>query len=66
MRGLPTYFFGGVYKSSGAVLKPPYQTNYGMLKVVFVIAPSLLAGAYISKTGARFLEENEIFVPEEN
>ncbi|VDM25253.1 unnamed protein product [Hydatigera taeniaeformis] len=55
----------GVYRSTGAISDPPFQTSFGPLKVVCVVAPLLFIGAYISKTGAKFLEDNEIFVPKD-
>ncbi|VDK31817.1 unnamed protein product [Taenia asiatica] len=55
----------GVYRSTGAISDAPYQTSFGLLKVVCVVTPLLLVGAYISKAGAKFLEDNEIFVPKD-
>ncbi|CDS40742.1 Protein EMRE -like protein, mitochondrial [Echinococcus granulosus] len=56
----------GVYRSTGAISDAPHQTNFGLLKVVCIVAPFLFTGAYISKAGAKFLEDNEIFVPEDD
>ncbi len=62
-----TYLCGdGVYRSSGAISEQPFRTRFGAAKIVAVIAPFLLSGAYISKSGAKFLEDNEIFVPEDD
>ncbi|VDN97969.1 unnamed protein product [Rodentolepis nana] len=55
-----------VYKTTGAIAGAPHITRFGFLKVILTIAPFLFGGAYISKQGAKFLEDNEIFVPEED
>lgn len=56
----------GVYKSSGAITEAPFRTKFGIIKIAGVVTPFLLAGAYISMSGAKFLEDNEIFVPEDD
>lgn len=55
-----------VYRSSGAIAGAPHLTRFGLLKVILTVTPFLLGGAYISKQGAKFLEDNEIFVPEDD
>ena len=50
---------------SGAVLPEPPKTKYGIGKVMMTVLSGLYLGATISKTGAAFLEENDIFVPDD-
>ena len=54
-----------VYTSSGGVNEKPVQTRFGVPKALIVVLPFIYFGATISKNGAAFLEENEIFVPED-
>ncbi|KAG5672882.1 hypothetical protein PVAND_002970 [Polypedilum vanderplanki] len=56
----------GVYYRSGA-LKPQPVSNAvaGFIGVVGVVIPGILLGAFISKNIASFLEENDLFVPED-
>ena len=44
----------------------PLQTRFATIKVCLVVVPFLLVGATISKNAARILEEQEIFVPDED
>ena len=44
----------------------PLQIRFATLKVCLTVFPFLLLGATISKNGARILEEQEIFVPEDD
>ena len=43
----------------------PPRTQHGVLKVVFTSGLGLYIGATMSSQMAAFLEENELFVPEE-
>jgi len=54
-----------VYSETGAVLDRPEQVRFGLLKVLLVVVPFVYLGATMSKSGAAFLEENDIFVPAE-
>ena len=54
-----------VYSETGAVLERPEQIRFGLLKVLLFVVPFVYLGAALSKTGAAFLEENDIFVPED-
>jgi len=55
-----------VYKESGALLERPDQVRFGLIKVLVIVIPLIYLGGTISKSGAAFLEENEIFVPEDD
>jgi len=55
-----------VTTDSGAILERPEQVRFGLLKATAVVIPFLYAGATISKNGAAFLEENDIFVPDDD
>ena len=54
-----------VYADSGALLPMPKWYKLGMFKLFLMMTASLALGAMISKSFAEFLEDNEIFVPEE-
>ncbi|GFS70463.1 hypothetical protein NPIL_421371 [Nephila pilipes] len=55
-----------VTSDSGAMLPKPEKMPFGLLRVMFTVLPGLYLGATISKEGAAFLEENDIFVPDED
>jgi len=59
------HIVNNVYASSGAVLPMPKWYKLGLIKVLLAVTASLSLGALISKSFAEFLEDNEIFVPEE-
>uniref|UniRef100_A0A0M3I3M7 Essential MCU regulator, mitochondrial n=1 Tax=Ascaris lumbricoides TaxID=6252 RepID=A0A0M3I3M7_ASCLU len=44
----------------------PYARPFGMTKLTFITVASLFIGGVMAKSGASFLEENEIFVPAED
>lgn len=52
--------------NSGAMLPEPEKTNFAVLRSILAVLPGLYIGATISKEGAAFLEENDIFVPDED
>jgi len=51
---------------SGAILPRPYQVRLGLIKIGLTVTPFLLFGAKISQEFAAWLEENELFVPEDD
>ncbi|XP_071797694.1 essential MCU regulator, mitochondrial-like isoform X2 [Asterias amurensis] len=51
---------------TGALLAKPTTINLGLSKIVLVTVPFLYLGATISKEGAAFLEENDIFIPDDD
>jgi len=55
-----------VYTETGAVLERPEQVRFGMIKALLVVVPFTCLGAMMSKSGAAVLEENDIFVPQED
>jgi len=55
-----------VYTETGAVLERPEQVKFGLIKALLVVLPFTGLGATISKIGAVILEENELFVPQED
>jgi hypothetical protein len=55
-----------IYTSSGGFMHKPDQTRFALIKVMAVVFPFLYAGATLSKNGAAFLEENDIFVPDDD
>ena len=55
-----------VYSESGALLERPQRVSFGVLKVLAVVGISVFIGGTISKNGAEFLEEHDLFVPDED
>ena len=49
-----------------AIEAPPSQVRLGLIKVFAVVVPFVYLGAVMSKHGAEFLEEWDIFVPEDD
>jgi hypothetical protein len=50
----------------GAINDIPKWYRFGYLKLFAMIVVSLSLGAYASKSMAEFLEDNEIFIPEDD
>lgn len=65
---------GGLYVPSrkavctdtGAMLHKPETTRFAIVKAMSTVVPFLYLGATVSKKGAAFLEENDIFVPDDD
>lgn len=51
---------------TGAVLSKPEKTHFGLTKVTLIVVPFLYVGGIISREGAAWLEENDIFSPEDD
>lgn len=51
---------------SGALKPKPEEIPFGMVGVLCAVVPGLFIGAAISKSVANFLEENDLFVPEDD
>jgi len=56
----------GIHLQSGAVMRKPAKTKFGLLKVFSLVVPFVLVGGYLSSTGAEILHEYDIFSPEED
>ena len=55
-----------VFTEAGGVCPKPEKVKFGLAKVLLVVCPFVYIGATISKNGAAFLEENDIFVPDDD
>ncbi|CAL1285640.1 unnamed protein product [Larinioides sclopetarius] len=55
-----------VITETGAVLPKPNKMSFGVVRALLTVLPGLYLGATVSKEGAAFLEENDIFVPDED
>lgn len=55
-----------VTTGKGEILASPAKLRFGISKVVAVSVPSILIGATLAKNGAAWLEENEIFIPDDD
>ena len=64
----PLSFKRSLQSKNGPVLieEAPSQVKLGLVKVFAVVIPFLYLGAVVSKHGAEFLEEWDIFVPEDD
>ena len=52
---------------TGAILPEPQKYyKFGILRVGLVIIPFLTGGMYLAKTLANVLEENKLFVPDDD
>ena len=56
----------GIHLQSGAVMRKPAKTKFGLLKVFSLVVPFVLLGGYLSSTGAELLHEYDIFSPEDD
>ena len=55
-----------VYADSGAIAELPKWYRLGILKVFTTIFCFLMIGSMISKVSVKFLEENDIFKPDDD
>jgi len=55
-----------VYTESGAIMSMPKWYKLGILKIIANIIAFVFIGVLISKTVVNFLDENDIFKPEED
>ncbi|XP_057314765.1 essential MCU regulator, mitochondrial-like [Hydractinia symbiolongicarpus] len=52
--------------TKGAIESKPYKFNWGIIPVMVVSVPCMYIGALAAKRGAEFLEEWNIFVPDDD
>lgn len=57
---------GMVTTTKGELLPPPLKTRFGLVKVLSAAVPGIIVGATLAKNGAAWLEENEIFIPDDD
>ena len=55
-----------VYSESGAIMSMPKWYKLGIIKIIANIIAFVCIGVLISKTVVNFLDENDIFKPEED
>jgi len=55
-----------VTDSAGAYLEPPHVNKYAFPQFIMYNIPFMIIGCMISKYGAEFLEEYELFVPDDD
>jgi hypothetical protein len=60
------HIVNNVQTESGAIVEMPKWYKLGYLKVITNIIVFILIGSYISKATVTFLEENDIFKPEDD
>jgi hypothetical protein len=51
---------------TGSFMENPPKTKFGLVYVIGAIIPGILLGASISKNLAMFLEENDLFVADDD
>lgn len=54
------------YSSYEPVKSQPTRSSFGLLKASMVVVPCIYVGGYLSMNFASFLEEWNIFVPDED
>jgi len=57
---------GKVFSNTGAILSMPTKTQYAKTKIIAVTIAGLYAGVVSAKKLAEFMEENDIFIPNED
>ena len=57
---------GSIHTEVGGMNSKPTQVRFGLLKTFAVVTPFLWAGAAAARDGAAWLEENDIFVPDDD
>ena len=55
-----------VQTESGALPPYPEQTRFGLIKVTTVVVPVVTFGGYLSMEFAAWLEDTELFVPNDD
>jgi len=55
-----------VTNETGAFLPKPEVQRLGIMKVFACAIPGIYIGATVAREGAAFLEENDIFVPDDD
>ena len=55
-----------VYTETGGILSEPKKQPFGFIPVLMTFFPFLYIGATIGKEFAAWMEENEIFVPDDD
>ena len=61
-----SHILNSVYGETGSINPVPKWYRFGILKVLLCVTSFVLLGSYISQSTAEFLEDNEIFVPEDD
>ena len=60
------HILNSVYGDDGKINSEPKLLRLGLAKVLATVTAFVLLGSYISQSTAEFLEDNEIFVPEDD
>jgi hypothetical protein len=60
------HILNSVYEESGAIKEMPKWLRLGLIKVIINIIIFIFVGSLISKSAVTFLEENDIFKPEDD
>jgi len=63
---IPAQIARNVTTETGAFLPPPEVQRLGIAKVFACAIPGIYIGATVAREGAAFLEENDIFVPDDD
>lgn len=56
----------GLSNSASHIPPAPVKTSFGLGKTFAVAIPGILVGSTMAKNGAAWLEENEIFIPDDD
>ena len=55
-----------VTTTQGSICAEPVKVKFGIFKALAAAIPGILFGATLAKNGAAWLEENEIFIPDDD
>lgn len=55
-----------ITSAQGEILSEPVRIRFGIPKVLAAAVPGIFVGATLAKNGAAWLEENEIFIPDDD
>ncbi|KAG5832443.1 essential MCU regulator, mitochondrial-like [Anguilla rostrata] len=61
-----TLYRNTVSTASGGIPPQPVKTSFGLFRMTVVTVPFLYVGTLISKNFAAYLEEHDIFVPDDD
>lgn len=50
----------------GGLLSEPTPMRFGVVKIILTMTPGLYIGAFTAKTLAEWMEETELFVPDDD
>lgn len=53
------------FTNSGKMKTKPKQAKFGLIKIIFLLSPAIMIGAFFSNKCAEVLEETKLFIPDD-